>query len=219
MASIFLSHNRQDKRFVRKLAFSLRRCGASVWFDEAEMKVGDSLIYKIQAGIDSMEYLGVVLSPHSVKSEWVKKEVEVALNHEIAGKRVKVLPILAKTCDVPGFLQGKVYADFRKKSNWKKALGSLLDVLGLEDREDFDVFPGKQVMILRDFVDQLKQHFHPRTVEVEIFDESIEWIKVINEDKSFEVYGYSTTEDAYVCINKVFQRSGEPRIEFQYFPD
>ncbi len=47
MASIFLSHNSQDKYFVRKLKEDLKRDGIVVWFDEDEMKVGDSLIEKI----------------------------------------------------------------------------------------------------------------------------------------------------------------------------
>ena len=44
MSSIFLSHNSKDKHFVRKLANDLRRQGFYVWVDEAEIKLGDSLI-------------------------------------------------------------------------------------------------------------------------------------------------------------------------------
>ena len=48
MSSIFLSHNSVDKPFVRKLANDLRRRGHYAWVDEAEIKVGDSLIDKIE---------------------------------------------------------------------------------------------------------------------------------------------------------------------------
>jgi len=94
MSSIFLSHNHDDKPFVRRLAQDLQEAGARVWLDEAEMMIGDSLIEKIRQGIDEMEYLGVILSQNSVKSEWVKREVDVAMNQEIEGKRVKVLPLV-----------------------------------------------------------------------------------------------------------------------------
>ena len=43
-ASIFLSHNYRDKPFVRTLAQDLSAMGVRVWLDEAELKVGDSLI-------------------------------------------------------------------------------------------------------------------------------------------------------------------------------
>ncbi len=57
-------------------------------------------------------YLGVILSPSSVSSEWVQREVNMALREEIHGRRVKVLPLLYQSCKIPGFLTDKVYADF-----------------------------------------------------------------------------------------------------------
>lgn len=113
MTSIFLSHNSQDKYFVRKLKEDLKRDGVVVWFDEDEMKVGDSLIEKISEGISNMEYLGAILSKNSVESEWVKKEDAIAMTAEISGKRVKVLPVLLEECNIPVFLEDKIYADFR----------------------------------------------------------------------------------------------------------
>lgn len=129
---IFLSHTWTDKDFSRKLAKDLSNAGAKVWFDEAEILVGDSLIEKISIGIESMDYLAVVLSPESVKSEWVRREVEIALNQEIRGKRVKVLPILYKMCDIPAFLLGKLHADFTDPSSYYQALRIVLMRLGLE---------------------------------------------------------------------------------------
>lgn len=134
MSSIFLSHSHQDKQFARRLADNLKRVGVSVWIDEAELKVGDSLIEKIRAGIDQMEYVGVLLSSHSVKSEWVRREVDIAMNQEILGKRIKVLPILIEDCELPGFLLGKLYADFREANQYENALSKLLDRLGVKIR-------------------------------------------------------------------------------------
>ena len=96
MASIFLSHTAKDKKFVRELANHLKQYNVKVWVDEAEIKLGDSLIRKIEMGIVEMEFLGVVLSPNSVNSEWVRREVEIAMTNEINGKDIKVLPLLLK---------------------------------------------------------------------------------------------------------------------------
>ena len=62
MSGVFLSHNSEDKSFVRKLATDLRRYGVKVWLDEAELKVGDSLVDKISSGISDMQFLAVILS-------------------------------------------------------------------------------------------------------------------------------------------------------------
>lgn len=126
MPSIFLSHNHKDKPFVRRLAADLTAEGVKVWLDEAEIRVGDSLVRKISSGIYEMDYLGVVLSPDSVRSTWVQEELEQALHIQISEAYVKVLPILLRDCEMPGFLLDKVYADFRDDNNYQEALDKLL---------------------------------------------------------------------------------------------
>ena len=100
---VFLSHNWNDKPVARKLADDLQVRGINVWVDEAEIKLGESLIEKICEAIDSVEYVNVLLSKNSIGSSWVKKEVDIAMNQEIEGRRVKVVPILLDAVDLPGF--------------------------------------------------------------------------------------------------------------------
>ncbi len=135
MSGIFLAHSSKDKRFVRQLAADFVYSGIQVWFDEAEIKVGDSFLQKIEQGIQSMEYLGVILSPNSVNSHWVQKEVESALVEEIEGKRIKVLPILYKSCDIPAFLRAKQWADFRDRKSYSKNFNMLLERLASSNKE------------------------------------------------------------------------------------
>src|SRR5262245_53367199 len=107
MTSVFLSHNHNDKAFARRLASDLTKWGVQVWLDEAEILVGDSLIGKIREGIDRMDYVAAVLSPEAVQSRWVQEELDVAMNQQISGQKVRVLPLLCRPCDLPGFLLGK----------------------------------------------------------------------------------------------------------------
>lgn len=127
----FLSHNHADKDFVRKLARDLENHGVRCWLDEAEMQIGDSLIQKIRKGIDSVDFFVVVLSPNSVESPWVVNELDVAMNHQINGRPIKVLPVLLKECEPPGFLIGKLYADFQIESNYADSLKKLINSIGL----------------------------------------------------------------------------------------
>jgi len=119
--SVFLSHSSKDKPFVRALAQRLKKAGIRVWLDEAEIRVGESLIEKLGAALDGVDFLIVVLSRSSVRSRWVQREVEIAMNHEIKRRRVKVIPILKETVKLPTFLEGKVYLDFRDKSKRSRA--------------------------------------------------------------------------------------------------
>ncbi|MBL0700636.1 MAG: toll/interleukin-1 receptor domain-containing protein [Desulfosarcina sp.] len=129
--SVFLSHNHQNKPFVRKLARDLENQGVRYWLDEAEMKVGDSLIQKIREGIDAVDFFAVVLSPNSVNAPWVANELDVAMHHQINGKSIKVLPIMLRDCALPGFLIGKVYADFRNENEYRESFRKLINSMGL----------------------------------------------------------------------------------------
>lgn len=129
--SVFLSHTAADKPFVRKLAGDLDNHGVKYWLDEAEIKVGESLIEKIREALDEVDYVAVILSPNSIASPWVQREVDVAMNQEIQGKRVKVLPIMYRRCELPGFLLGKLYADFTDESTYTHAFKRLVQSIGI----------------------------------------------------------------------------------------
>ncbi|MHA1929766.1 MAG: toll/interleukin-1 receptor domain-containing protein [Candidatus Thorarchaeota archaeon] len=111
---VFLSHQHGDKEFVRKLAVDLKKSGIQTWVDEAEILVGDSLLQKISSAIaKEVDFVAAILSPKSVDSGWVQKELELAMNKEIPDKDVFVLPIIIETCTPPDYLTGKLYLDFR----------------------------------------------------------------------------------------------------------
>lgn len=130
MSYVFLSHSHQDKSFARKLARALRNHGHIVWIDEAEILVGDSLVRKIEEGLDKVDYVVAVLSAASVASEWVRKELDAAMSREIWSKRVVVLPVLLEDVDLPLFLRGKRYADFRESHRFDTGVADLLARLG-----------------------------------------------------------------------------------------
>ena len=138
MASIFLAHSSKDKMFARKLASRLTQAGVKVWIDEAQIRVGDSLLDKLEHGIKNSDYLGVILSPDSVNSKWVRKELQMAQTLEINQQVVKVLPILYKNCDIPLFLSDKVWADFTTPDKFDDGIRILFDRL-LEDKIFFNV--------------------------------------------------------------------------------
>lgn len=135
MSSVFLSHNSEDKPWVRQLAQRLTADGVTVWLDEAELNIGDSLIDKISAAIDRTQYVAAVISPNSAKSTWVKKEVSLAMSKEIKGRRVIVLPLLIEKCDLPVALRDKLYADFTDPENFESEYRKLLRAIGIQKSE------------------------------------------------------------------------------------
>jgi hypothetical protein len=112
---VFLSHSSEDRVFVNRLALDLKARGLDVWYSEWELGVGDSLASAIQAGIKHASWLIVVLSPDSVKSKWVREELNAGFAKQLAVDRVYILPVLYKDCEIPVFLRDRIYADFRRQ--------------------------------------------------------------------------------------------------------
>jgi glycosyltransferase involved in cell wall biosynthesis/tetratricopeptide (TPR) repeat protein len=135
-ARVFVSHSSQDKAFVRKLVDELNRHDLKVWFDEREIKVGDSIVEGISRGLRDSEYLMVVLSKSSVSSRWVREELNTTLTDQLSGKGGVVLPVLIEDCEIPPLLKGRLYADFR--GDFDTAVDKLLDVLGQEGESTAD---------------------------------------------------------------------------------
>jgi len=147
--SLFLCHSAKDKDFAHRLATDLNARGIGVWIDEAEMRIGDSLIGKIEEAIDQVDCLGVVLSPDSVSSEWVLKEVRIALHTEFAGKRLIVIPLLYRNCELPSFLLDKACVDFRNPSNYGAAVQEVIRYV------HHDFFDEPESAALREHVETL----------------------------------------------------------------
>jgi tetratricopeptide (TPR) repeat protein len=79
MAHLFLSHSSADDGFVRELREALADLGQPVWIDSRQLKGGDPLESEIQAAIEAAAGLAVLVSPASLQSRWVGKELRLGL--------------------------------------------------------------------------------------------------------------------------------------------
>ncbi len=90
---VFISHAYEDKEeVVRPLATALKKQGLSVWFDEFELKIGDSLRQKIDKGLSKSRFGIVVLSNNFIKKGWTNYELDGIITKVISGEQV-LLPI------------------------------------------------------------------------------------------------------------------------------
>lgn len=90
---VFISHASEDKdEVVRPLANSLKSEGLSVWYDEFEMKIGDSLRRKIDKGLANSKFGIVVLSKDFIKKGWTNYELDGIITKSVSGEQV-ILPI------------------------------------------------------------------------------------------------------------------------------
>ncbi len=90
---VFISHASEDKdEVVRPLANALKDLGLVVWYDEFELKIGDSLRRKIDKGLANSRFGIVVLSKSFINKGWTNYELDGIITKAVSGDQI-VLPI------------------------------------------------------------------------------------------------------------------------------
>ncbi len=122
-SSCFISYSWIDKEFAAKLHDDLQSVGVRCWLDFKELKTGDPIPQQLDRAIQEHDKVLLVLSGGSVKSAWVRTEVEHALRLERARQKTVLFPIrlddaVFKVKEVPQLaqLREKYIIDF---SNWQ----------------------------------------------------------------------------------------------------
>jgi hypothetical protein len=92
----FISHASEDKEdFVRPLADKLNKLGLKIWYDDFQLKVGDSLRRSIDNGLKNSKFGIVVLSSAFFSKNWPQYELDGLVAKEMRGMKV-ILPIWHK---------------------------------------------------------------------------------------------------------------------------
>ena len=126
MTQVFISYSRRDLSFVERLARDLKNSGLEVWYDLSGLEGGQRWGSEIQDAIQKSQVFIIVLSPHSVASEWVEKEFMYAHN---LGR--KIIPVLYEKCAAPMWVSNLHFIDMQKGS-YQSNLAPLLGILGVD---------------------------------------------------------------------------------------
>ncbi len=134
--SCFISHSSNDHEFAIRLHADLQSKGVRCWFAPEDLKIGDKFRTRIDESIRLHDKLLLVLSEHSVSSDWVEKEVETAMEQERQEKRTVLFPIRLDDAviNIPNGWPADIrrtrhIGDFRKWKNhddYQKAFDRLL---------------------------------------------------------------------------------------------
>ena len=80
--SCFISYSSKDHEFAERLHADLQAKGVRCWFAPEDLKIGAETRQAIDVAIRTHDKLLLILSEHSVESDWVQKEVETAFEQE-----------------------------------------------------------------------------------------------------------------------------------------
>lgn len=128
---VFISHASEDKdSFVRSLAGDLSRLGFHVWYDEFELKIGDSLRETVDKGLVNSKYGIVVLSKSFLDKNWPKHELNGLFAREVEGRKV-ILPIWHNIIKADILRYSPILADKFALSSNNMSMDELVQALAL----------------------------------------------------------------------------------------
>ena len=123
MAKVFISHRTVDKVEAEKLATDLSNLGYDIWLDEWKIDLGDSIVDKINQGLENASYVIVCYSSFGIDSPWMSREWMSSLARQLDGYDIKVLPIMLNGGQPPAILADIKYVDL--STDWKSGLAAL----------------------------------------------------------------------------------------------
>ncbi len=91
--SCFISYSSNDQEFTEQLFEDMQNKGVRCWYAPEEMKIGDKIRDRIDKSVRSHDKLLLVLSEHSLNSNWVEDEVESAYEQEQSRGTTVLFPI------------------------------------------------------------------------------------------------------------------------------
>ncbi len=129
--SIFISYSGADKQTALQIAKILSKYEVVVWMDDFNIKVGDSVVSRIEDGIRSADYFITLITKQSLESNWVKQEIELAYYSMKENNRPRIIPIVMDNVtskNIPLLLQDIQWLSVNE-NNLKEKLHILLSQL------------------------------------------------------------------------------------------
>jgi adenylate cyclase len=126
MADIFISYSRKDSEQAEQLAEMLASAGLSCWIDKAGIDLATSWSGEIVDAIDGCKAFVVLLSPSSIESLNVIKEVSLA-----SEQKKKILPLDLEPVELPRDLKYHLAGIQRAPMTNIDAVIRALDKLGV----------------------------------------------------------------------------------------
>ena len=151
---IFLSHNAGDKSDVRRLAAAIAVTGARVWFDEWEIRPGDSIPGAIDQGLTQFNVFALAWSDAAATSQWVRTEMDAAVTRWVSDSMLRIVPVVLDRTPIPTLLASLRYVDatdgeyvrvarellgIESDAEFRMAVQTFIDEAGLSFREFWGV--------------------------------------------------------------------------------
>jgi hypothetical protein len=91
--SCFISYSTRDQKFAERLHADLQNKGVRCWFAAHDLRIGDKILDEIDAAIRLRDKVVLILSEHSINSDWVEDEVTAGFEEERKRGQTVLFPV------------------------------------------------------------------------------------------------------------------------------
>ena len=168
MKDLFLCHSGRDDEWVEALGARLERetyngRPIQVFVDRWDIDYGESLLNRIEEGLNEARFLGVVMSPAWAAAEWPRLEWQSKVYEDPTGRKGRILPLLlhkhdpatGEPLEIPLPLKLLKWFDFSDPRRYEAEYQELLRRIrgerpgrggsGGPDRKGPDGWPGREM--------------------------------------------------------------------------
>jgi uncharacterized protein YjbI with pentapeptide repeats len=91
--SCFISYSSRDQEFAERIHADLQNNGVRCWFAPHDLSIGTKILDGLDAAIRVHDKVLLILSEHSIGSDWVEDEVKTAFEEERKREQTVLFPI------------------------------------------------------------------------------------------------------------------------------
>jgi uncharacterized protein YjbI with pentapeptide repeats len=91
--SCFISYSSKDDDFAQRIYADLQGKGVRCWFAPHDLPIGGKILDEIDTAIRGQQKVLLILSEHSIGSDWVEDEVKIVFEEERTDKRTILFPV------------------------------------------------------------------------------------------------------------------------------
>jgi hypothetical protein len=135
---VFISYSSKDEAFAGRLHAGLQANNVRCWFAPEDLPIGAKIRPGIDEAIRLHDKLLLILSEHSVSSQWVEQEVETALRKERETDQIVLFPVRLDD------------AVFTSSAGWSALLYNTRNIGDFRDWKNHDAYSHEFQRVLRD---------------------------------------------------------------------
>jgi uncharacterized protein YjbI with pentapeptide repeats len=91
--SCFISYSSKDDEFANRIHADLQNSGVRCWFAPHDLPIGDKILDALDAAIRLRDKVVLILSEHSINSDWVEDEVTAGFEEERKRGQIVLFPV------------------------------------------------------------------------------------------------------------------------------